>query len=328
MTVDLKTNYMGFELKNPLVASSSGLTDSVDKIKKLYDAGIAAVVLKSIFEEQILREVDSLGVNNMYGTFQDAENYVSFYTKEHNLGNYIQLIKDAKAAVDIPVIASINCISDSEWTDYAKRIEEAGADGLEINMFVMPSNAGINGNYIEKLYFKVVENIKKNVNIPVALKLSSYFSGLANTFVDLSTKGIAAMVLFNRFYTPDIDLDTEKIISSNIYSVPEENGNTLRWISMLSGKVKCDLAASTGVHDGDSLIKNILAGANAVQIASVLYEKDLSYIKTMLSRLEEWMISKKYESVSQITGKLSAKNISNPMMYERAQFMKYFSNHY
>ncbi len=264
----------------------------------------------------------------MYGTFQDAENYVSFYTKEHNLGNYIQLIKDAKSAVDIPVIASINCISDSEWTDYAKRIEEAGADGLEINMFVMPSNAGISGSYIEKLYFKVVENIKKNVNIPVALKLSSYFSGLANTFVDLSTKGIAAMVLFNRFYTPDIDLDTEKIISSNIYSVPEENGNTLRWISMLSGKVKCDLAASTGVHDGDSLIKNILAGANAVQIASVLYEKDLSYIKTMLSRLEEWMISKKYESVSQITGKLSAKNISNPMMYERAQFMKYFSNHY
>jgi len=328
MAVDLKTNYMGFELKNPLVASSSGLTDSVDKIKKLYDAGIAAVVLKSIFEEQILREVDSLGVNNMYGTFQDAENYVSFYTKEHNLGNYIQLIKDAKSAVDIPVIASINCISDSEWTDYAKRIEEAGADGLEINMFVMPSNAGISGSYIEKLYFKVVENIKKNVNIPVALKLSSYFSGLANTFVDLSTKGIAAMVLFNRFYTPDIDLDTEKIISSNIYSVPEENGNTLRWISMLSGKVKCDLAASTGVHDGDSFIKNILAGANAVQIASVLYEKDLSYIKTMLSRLEEWMISKKYESVSQITGKLSAKNISNPMMYERAQFMKYFSNHY
>ncbi len=328
MSIDLSTNYMGLKLKNPLIASSSGMTDSLEKIKILYDNGISAIVLKSIFEEQILREIDSLGVNNMYGTYQDAENYVSFYTREHNLNNYIQLIQDAKKEVDIPIIASISCISDNEWVEYAKKIEAAGADGIELNMFILPSDPKLNGSEIEQVYFDVVNHIKQQVNIPIALKLGSYFSGMADTMIKLSNTGISSIVLFNRFFTPDIDLDTEKVISSNIYSTPDENGNTLRWISILADKVACNLSASTGVHDGKALIKNLLAGANTVQIASVLYKKEISYISEMLNDLENWMISKKYNSLNEIIGKLSYKNIKKPMMYERAQFMKYYSNHY
>ncbi len=319
---------MGLTLRNPLIASSSGMTDTVEKIKKLYDEGIGAVVLKSIFEEQILREIDSLGVNNMYGSFQDAENYVSFYTREHNLANYIKLIEDAKKAVDIPIIASISCISANEWVGYAKKIEAAGADGIELNMFIMPSDAEKNGKEIEQVYFDIVNTIKQHVKIPIALKLSSYFSGMAEIMHRLSHTGIASLVLFNRFYTPDIDLDTEKVISANLYSTPEENGNTLRWISVLSGKIACDLAASTGIHTGKTMIKNLLVGANAVQIASVLYNKNNGYISLMLKELEDWMVSKNYSSLTEVIGKLSSKSIKNPMMYERAQFMKYFSNHY
>lgn len=328
MSIDLSTNYMGFKLKNPLIASSSGMTDSIENIKKLADAGIAAVVLKSIFEEQILREIDSLGVNNMYGNFQDAENYVSFYTREHNLNNYIQLIQDAKKEFDIQIIASISCVSDNEWVEYAKKIEAAGADGIELNMFILPSDPKLNGREIEDVYFDVVKHIKEQVNIPIALKLGSYFSGMADTMIKLSNTGISSLVLFNRFYTPDIDLDAEKVISSNIYSTPEENGNTLRWISILSKKVACNLSASTGIHDGKTLIKNLLAGANAVQVASVLYKKDIGYISEILKDLENWMISKKHNSVTELIGKLGQKNIKNPMIHERAQFMKYYSNHY
>jgi dihydroorotate dehydrogenase (fumarate) len=309
MKVDLSTNYMGLKLKNPIIASSSGLTDSVEKVKKLEEAGVSAVVLKSIFEEQILREINSLGVNNMYGSFQDAESYVSFYTKEHNLSDYIELIKGAKKEVAIPVIASISCMSDGEWIDYAKRVEEAGADAIELNMFILPSDSSIDGKQIEQVYFDVAKNIKESVNIPVSLKLSSYFSGLADTLVKLSKQGIDGLVLFNRFYTPDIDLDNEKVVSANLYSTPTDNGNTLRWVSILSGQVKCDIAASTGIHDGKTVIKNILAGANAVQVASVLYSKGLSVVPEMLNELEAWMVSKNYSNLSSIIGKLNSNKI-------------------
>lgn len=326
--VDLSTKYMGFDLKNPTIAASSGLTDSVEKIKKLYESGVGAIVLKSIFEEQIMREIDSLRVNNMYGTFQDAENYVSFYTKEHNLNNYFKLIEESKKIVDIPIIASISCISSAEWIDYAKKIELAGADAIELNMFILPSDINFTGKQIEKEYFEIIENIKKHVNIPIALKVSSYFSGMANIMKQLSNTGISSLVLFNRFFTPDIDLDTEKVVSSKIFSSAEDNGNTLRWVSLLAGKVNCDIAASTGIHDGNTAIKNLLAGANAVQIASTLYNNSTDYVKVMLKEIEDWMISKNYNKLSDIIGKLSSKNVKMPMMYERAQFMKYYSNHY
>lgn len=328
MKVDLSTSYMGLKLKNPLIASSSGLTGSTEDIKKLHKSGIGAIVLKSLFEEQILREIDSLEMNNMYGSFRESEDYVAFYTREHNLHNYINLLREAKANVDVPVIASVSCITLNGWTDFVKKLEEAGADAVELNMFILPSDPSRTGDDIEKAYFDVVNTVRQQVKIPLALKVSSYFSGMAHTMVRLSQTGISSLVLFNRFFTPDIDIETGKVVPGSSFSTPEEMGNTLRWLSILSGKVSCDLAATTGIHSGDALIKCILAGANAVQVASVLYQRGVECIPIILRELETWMISNNYSCVSEMTGKLNSKNIQHPMLYERAQFMKYFTNKY
>ena len=324
---DLSTKYMGLDLKNPIIIGASELTDKAHKVKKLADAGAGAVVLKSLFEEQIMMEIDAEGANNMYGTFEDMDNYVSFYTRKHNLDEYLNLIKESQNATDIPVIASINCISADEWVEFAQKIQKAGADGLELNMFIMPNDPNYDGRTIEDMYFNIVENIQQYLNIPVALKMSSYFSGLAKTFVELSQYEISAMVLFNRFYSPDINLRKEEIQQSNVFSKPEDITNSIRWIGMLSDKVACDLAASNGVHDGYAVIKNLLVGAKATQVVSALYKNSANYIQTMLEQIENWMEEKQYSSVHEFTGKLSQKNVKQPMMFERAQFMKYYSNY-
>ncbi|MFO8235593.1 MAG: dihydroorotate dehydrogenase-like protein [Bacteroidales bacterium] len=323
---DLSTTYMGLELKNPIIIGSSQLTSKVEKIKKLADAGAGAIVLKSLFEEQIKMEVNAQRVNNMYGTYSDVENYVSFYTRKHNIDEYLNLISEATSAVDIPVLASINCISADEWVDFARKIEKAGAVGLELNMFIMPNDPAFDSGAIEKIYFEVVGNIEQYIQIPVALKLSSYFSGLANTFIELSKSKTAGMVLFNRFYSPDVNIDKEKLQVSHIFSKPEDVSNTLRWIGMLADKVDCDLAASTGIHDGQAVIKNLLVGAKATQVVSAVYKNSPAYIKTMLNEIENWMNKKGYNSLQDFRSKLSQSNIKQPMMFERAQFMKYHSN--
>ncbi len=325
---DLSTTYMGLKLKNPLIAASSGLTDTLEKIKTLAKDGIGAIVLKSLFEEQIQMEIDSLGVNNMFNTYTDAENYVSYYTKENNVNTYLTLIEESKKAVDVPIIASINCMSVGEWVDFAKKIEAAGADAIELNMFILPSDADLSGEEIESIYFDLVDKIAAIVNIPIALKISSYFSGMANTLVKLSNTKISSLVMFNRFYNPDIDLETESLTSNRIYSVPEENSNNLRWIGILSGKLNCDISSTTGIENGETALKNILVGAKTVQIASTLYKNSTSYIGTILNEMEAWMDSKKYTSLSEITGKLNASNIKHPIVFERSQFMKYYSDHH
>jgi len=324
---ELATEYMGLDLKNPIIVGSSELTDKVSKIKKLEDAGAGAVVLKSLFEEQIMMEVDAQRVNNMYGSYDDVENYVAFYTKKHNLDEYLNLIRQAREAVEIPVLASINCISGSEWVEFAQKVEKAGADGLELNMFIMPNDPAYDAPTIEKVYFDVVENIRKHISMPVALKMSSYFSGLAHTFVELSKTDISAMVLFNRFYSPDVNLKREEIQASNVFSSPDAITNSLRWIGMLAGKVGCDLAASNGIHDGYAVIKNLLVGAKATQVVSAIYKNSGSYIQTMLEQMESWMDEKGYQSVNDFRGKLSQENVKQPMMFERAQFMKYYSSY-
>jgi dihydroorotate dehydrogenase (fumarate) len=318
---------MGYELKNPIIVGSSELTKDADKIKKLADAGAAAVVIKSLFEEQIMMEVDAQRVNNIYGSFDDVENYVAFYTKKHNLDEYLNIIKDAKSKVDIPVFASINCVSSSEWVEFAQKIEKAGADGLELNMFIMPNDPNFDGSDIENIYFDVVKNIEQYIQIPVALKMGTYFSGLAKTFIELSKTNISAMVLFNRFYSPDINLEKEEIKASHIFSNPEDVSNSLRWIGMLSDKVECDMAASTGVHDGYAVLKNLLVGAKATHIVSAIYKNSRSYIQTMLEQIEDWMDKKGYSSIEEFRGKMSQGNLNQPMMYERSQFMKYYSNY-
>jgi dihydroorotate dehydrogenase (fumarate) len=321
---DLTTTYMGLTLKNPIVAGSSGLTDSLEKIKRLEESGAGAVVLKSIFEEQIMMEASSMKTESMPHT--EEADYITQYTRSHNLNRYLKLVKEARDSVDIPVIASINCVSNDQWIDFSRQIEDAGAAALELNLFIMPGDPRQTGEQIESTYFAIVKAIQEKINIPLAVKIGHYFSGLANFVFNLSIRGVKAIVLFNRFYRPDIDLEKEVIVSASVFSRPDEISLPLRWVGLLSDEVKCDLAASTGVHDGHGAAKCLLAGARAVHVASCLYKNGPEYIGSMVTQLEQWMQSHQYSRISDFTGKLSVRSGQDPVLYERAQFMKYFSN--
>jgi dihydroorotate dehydrogenase (fumarate) len=246
---DLSTTYMGLKLKNPLIISSSGFTDSADKIRELARLGAGAVVLKSLFEEQILMDSRSYGQEggDVYG---EADDYIRGYVREHSIGEYLALIESAKRQVDIPVIASVNCVNAGEWVRFAEKIAGAGADALEVNVFVMPSDLNRRSEDLERVYFQIAEKLLRAVQIPIAMKIGAQFSGMAHMIVNLSLSGISGLVLFNRFYSPDIDLETLEMSSSSVFSNAADISAPLRWIGMLSGKAGCDMVASTGVHDG------------------------------------------------------------------------------
>ncbi|MEJ2165286.1 MAG: dihydroorotate dehydrogenase-like protein [Desulfobacterales bacterium] len=323
--VDLSTQYLGMTLKNPVIAGSSGLTNSVKSIQELEKNGAAAVVLKSIFEEEIAFEYDDiLKEASKEGVNLDQFDYYDFHIKGEKLDRYTTLIEESKKAVSIPVIASINCVYSHEWTSFAKQLQTAGADALELNMFFLPTEFGRTSEEKEKAYFQIIEKVQKEVTIPIALKISYYFSNLGPMIQRLSETGIAGLVLFNRFYSPDIDIDKMEIVSSNVFSSPSDLSISLRWIAIMAERVNCDLAASTGVHDGVALIKQILAGADAVQVASTLYKNGKSRIAEMLKTLEEWMVEKGYGRLEDFRGKMSQAKSSDPAAYERVQFMKYF----
>ncbi|MEZ5083440.1 MAG: dihydroorotate dehydrogenase-like protein [Bacteroidales bacterium] len=325
--VDLKTNYLGLELKNPIIVGSSGLTDSSEKIKKLEENGAGAVVVKSLFEEEIIHEYEKIVAEEASKRYKDEFlDYLDYRIKEQNITKYATLISDSKKAVGIPVIASVNCASHHEWTIFAKNIEEAGADALEVNLFVLPSNLKKTPEENEKLYFDVIEQLKEKIKIPVALKISYYFSNLALMIQKLSESGIEGLVLFNRFYSPDFDLNKMEVTSTNVLSHPDELAVSLRWIALMSQRVKCDLAASTGVHDGNAVVKQLLAGATAVQVVSTIYNHGPEKIQNMLKDIKKWMISKDYKTIDDFRGKLSQAKSGNPAVYERVQFMKYFSD--
>ncbi len=324
--VDLKIKYMGLTLRNPIIVGSSGLTNSVENIIEIERNGAGAVILKSLFEEQIHHTANHTLMQDEYtNLYPEAEDYIRNYTTENDVNRYLNLVSEAKKAVNIPVIASMNCISDVHWISFAKKIENAGADGLELNIAVLPSNPDKGGRENEEIYFEIIEKIEKNLSIPIALKLSYYFSGLAQTITKLSWTGINALVLFNRFYSPDVDIEHEEIKSSFVFSSPSDIAISLRWVAMLSPFVKCDIAASTGVHDGKALIKQLLAGATAVQIASVLYKKGFKEIGIMLEYLESWMDRHNYQTIDEFRGKLSVSKAENPAAFERIQFMKHYS---
>jgi len=325
--VDLKTNYLGLNLNNPIIIGSSGLTDSAEKIKNLEQNGAAAVVLKSLFEEEITLEYEKIVSEEAPKRYKDEFlDYLDYRIKEENIKNYISLISDAKKAVDIPVIASVNCASRHEWTNFAKELQEAGADALEVNLFVLPTDINKSAEDHEKLYFEVVEHLLDKIKIPVALKISYYFSNLALMIKKLSETGIKGLVLFNRFYSPDIDLEKMQVTTTNVLSHPDELAIPLRWISIMSNRVGCDLAASTGVHSGDAAVKQILAGANAVQVVSSIYNNGPEKIQNMLKDIKKWMIAKEYQTLEDFRGLLSQAGSGNPSLYERVQFMKYFSD--
>lgn len=322
--INLLTEYAGLKLRNPLIAASSGLTNSIHKIKQLENAGVGAIVLKSLFEEQIDSHSEKL---NLTSDYPEATDYINAYVEMNHVERYLDLIREAKSSCNIPIIASINCYKVARWIDFAKSIEEAGADALELNIFLI--NTGEYGDrYLEESYIKIVREVKKVINIPIIIKMARTVSNLPGLVEKLEAMGVSAVVLFNRFYQLDIDINAKEITSGPVFSHPGDFSETLRWTAITSGYVPdFNIACSYGVHKWEDIIKGLLAGATAMQLCSVLYEKGLEIIPEMLTCLEEWMTQNNYKNIDEFRGKLNYSNIQSPALYERAQFMKYFSNH-
>lgn len=320
--MDLTTKYMGLNLKNPIIVSSSRLTSTVEGVKNCANHGAGAVVLKSLFEEQILDEIDAkLSEDSMYFWYPDAANHVKDISKEHGVKEYINLIKECKKEVDIPVIASVNCITSNEWPSFAKQIEEAGADGLELNIAIFPFDENMESKEIEDKYIEIVKAVKENTSLPISVKIGCFFTNITSMVYRLCSAGISGLVLFNRFFRPDINIDTETVNYDNILSTSHEMTQSLRWIGSLYKKVKCDMAAATGVHYARGAIKQILAGATAAQVCSILYIKGVPYLETMIEDLKTWMEAHNYKSVDDFRGNV-IKGKENLAAFERMQFMR------
>ena len=321
----LTTKYLGLTLRSPLIVSSSRLTSTLGHLKEAENSGAGAVVLKSLFEEQINYYIHEVSSQSDY---PEADDSVSNYIQSNSVENYLELIRQAKKNLSIPVIPSINCYTAKGWTGFARNMAEAGADAIEINVFFLPVDRKVNSAESEKLYFELIENIKKTVKIPVALKIGFRFSNILYMVDQFYNRGVNGLVMFNRFYEPDIDINKMEVISAPVLSGEIERRYVLRWIGMASAqKLKIDISASTGVHSGHDAVKYLLAGADSVQVCSVLYTKGIGYLKTMNQQIEAWMDSKGFGSINEFRGKLNYANYDKPGAFERTQFMKYFSSH-
>lgn len=323
---DLKTNFAGLTLRNPIIVSSSGLTASADKNQKLAEAGAGAIVLKSLFEEQILIEADQMLENA--SSYVEGTDYIQEYVRHHKLNEYLALIKDSKAVCGaVPIIASINCYNDAEWIDFAKNIEDAGADAIEVNILALQTSIEYEYGAFEQRHIDILKHIKKTVSIPVIMKLGQNFTNPISLINQLYANGANAVVLFNRFYQPEVDIDKQKHIAGPILSSSNELPNALRWIGIASSLVsKLDYAASGGVQGAQDLVKTILVGASAVEISTILYKKSDAEIRKMLTFLATWMQDKGYTSISQFKGKLNHSNVKDVNYFERTQFLKYYSS--
>jgi dihydroorotate dehydrogenase (fumarate) len=320
--MDLSTTYMGLKLRNPLIVSSSRITSTVEDIKKCADYGAGAIVLKSLFEEQFLADSNRLmDQDDKFFWYPEAIEFINQHSKEHGIKSYLKLIQGAKAQTNVPIIASINCVSSHEWPRYSRELVEAGADALELNVFIVPKNEKISSIEIEDLYVDIVREVRKNVEVPISIKIGPFFSNAFNMTDRLCQAGVNGIVVFNRFYRPDIDIDTEEVSRPNYLSCPQEMGQPLRWASLFSSRVKCDIAGNTGIHDGAGMIKMLLAGVSAVQVCSTLYINGLGYIDTMVNDLQKWMTWKGYENIAEFKGKLT-KHHENIAAFERVQFLK------
>jgi dihydroorotate dehydrogenase (fumarate) len=323
--MDLTTTYLGLKLKNPIVPSASPLSNSLDSMRRLEDAGASAIVMYSLFEEQIVHESAELNHYLSYGTESFAEALSYFpQPKDYNLGpeEYIELLHNAKRALGIPVIASLNGISTGGWISYTKKMEEAGADALELNVYYIPTDPKLTGTDVENRYVDVLEAVKKNVHIPVAMKLNPFFSSMANIAHRLDAAGANGLVLFNRFYQPDIDLETLEVVPNVILSTPQALRIPLRWIAILHGRVRASLAATSGIHTATDALKMLMAGADVTMLCSALLKHGPQHIKTVLNEMNQWMLEHEYVSVQQMKGSMSQKSIADPSAFERANYMK------
>ena len=321
---DLSTSYMGIALKNPLIVAASSISSYVDRVKKAEEVGAGALVIRSLFEEQIQHDDMTMADFMERAAYISPEIQSSFYPPVESGGprEHLMWVEKTRRAVEIPVFASLNAVSPGAWTSYAKQLEETGVAGLEINYYVVATDLEKPGSELEKALFDIVESVVQEVSIPVAVKLSPYYTSTPYVAREIEKRGAKGVVMFNRFLQPDIDIDDESLVSEMVYSTPQEMKVPLRWVALLYGRTKMDLALNTGVHSGRDIVKAILAGAAAVQVASALLENGLPYISTMLLDLQSWMEEKGYESLADFRGKVSQQNVDDLFGFERAQYMK------
>lgn len=323
--MDLSTKYLGLTLKSPLLASASPLSEDIGNVKKLEAAGVGAIVLHSLFEEQIRMEQEEANFHATAGTEAFAESLSYFpEVEDYKLGPelYLEHIQKAKKAVDVPIIASLNGSSLGGWTEYAKEMESAGADAIELNIYNIPTNAELSGADVEQQYIDILKAVKGAVKVPVALKLSPYFSNFSNMAKRFDEAGADALVLFNRFYQPDIDLDEFEVTPNLLLSQSNAMRLPMRWIAILKDNIKADLAATSGIHTGTDVIKMLLVGADVAMLCSSLLKHGISHVANIEDHMKQWMKENDYNSVSELQGSMSQQKTSNPGSYERAQYMK------
>lgn len=323
--MSLTTNYLGLALKNPIVVSACPLSHNIDSIRRLEDAGASAVVMYSLFEEQITFDSFYIDYYLQRGTNSHAESLTYFPEMDsYNVwpDEYMNLIRRAKEAVDIPIIGSLNGVSTGGWTDYAGLIEDAGADALELNVYYVPTSVELSGHEVEQIYLDLLGQVKSSVSLPVAMKLSPFFSSTANMAKRLVEKGAAGLVFFNRFYQPDLDLESLSVTPRLVLSNSNELRLPLRWVALLYGRLNADLAITSGVHTAEDVLKGLMAGAKVTMMASELLQNGVRRIKEILNDMEQWMGEREYASVSQMIGSISQQNCAEPAAFERANYMK------
>jgi dihydroorotate dehydrogenase (fumarate) len=323
--IDLSTTYLGMQLKSPLVVSATPMQEDLNNIKAMAEAGAAAVVLHSLFEEQLVTEQHELFFHLTHGTESFAE-ALSYFPEPDDLEagpeRYLNHVHAAKEAVDIPIIASLNGNSMGGWTSFAKQIEEAGADALELNIYDIPTDIDKSGAKVEASYIEIASAVREAVDIPVAVKLSPFFSSMANMAKQFDAAGVNGLVLFNRFYQPDLDIEELEVNRKVLLSTPPEMRLPLTWIGILYGRTGLDLAATTGIHSGEDAIKMLMAGANVTMMASALFRHGIDYLHHVETEMRQWMIDHEYHSVAQMRGSMSQLNISDPSAFERAQYVR------
>ncbi len=328
--MDLTTTYMGLELKNPIVSSASPLSREIANIRAMEDAGAAAVVFYSLFEEQISHEIGELDHFLSYGTESFAESLSYFPEPDvYHRGPdaYLEHIRKAKGAVDIPIIGSLNGVTSGGWVDYARKMQDAGADAIELNIYYIPTDPDLLGNAVEQTYIDTLVDVKSNLSIPIAVKLSPFFSSLANMAKRLDEAGADGLVLFNRFYQPDIDLEELEVAPNVILSTPQAMRLPLRWIAILYGRISADMAATSGIHTAEDVVKMLMAGAKVTMMCSALLHSGVGLIGKVLGEVETWMEENEYESVTQMQGSMSQQSCADPTAFERANYTKALSTY-
>ena len=324
--MDTKVEYLGLNLNSPIIAGSCGLTADIDNLCKLEQYGAGAVVLKSVFEEQIIYDIKrNTHVYAPVGNYGDSYEYIAQHVADDSLSKYFSLIREAKKRLTIPVIGSINCFSHENWLTYAKQFQDAGCDALELNMALMPFETSLSTDDVERTFSNIVQSLKKSVTIPISIKVGTYFTDLAKFMQQLSWTGIRGITMFNKSMQIDVDVEAERLCNADSLTHPGELYNTLRWTAILSRKLRCNLCATTGVANGLDVAKLLLAGATTVQVASCLYRNGLEYMKTLNDELKGWMERKGYEGIDQFRGKLAMKPSDKASMLMRTQFMNYFA---